>query len=184
MGNSFQEMTDGQLVQSVVCGDCAAFDEIVRRYCRPLTLFAIARTGSVHNAEDIVQETFLRAFQNINSFNGLYSLHNWLFTIAYRLIVSGYRKKKPQELSNDAVVQLSNDEPKSEEYEWLWQAARKLSHDAFTALWLRYKQDMTTNEIAQVMKKSKVMVRVLLHRSRKSLAERISNQTEMAEKTN
>jgi len=184
MGNHFQQMTNEELTEATADGKQAAFDEIVRRYCRGLTNFVACRTGTLEDAEDIVQETFLRAYQNIDTFEKLYSLKNWLFTIAYRLIVSGYRKKRPRQLSSEAVRQLSDGEAKSEDYEWVWQAVRKMGDEPFTVLWLYYKVDMTTSEIARVMNKSKVMVRVLLHRSRKRLAERISNQTETAEKTN
>jgi RNA polymerase sigma-70 factor (ECF subfamily) len=181
MENNFQQMTDTQLARSVDCGDLAAFDEIVRRYCRPLTLFAVGRTGSVHDAEDIIQETFLRAYQNMDSFNTLYSLKNWLFTIAYRLIVSDYRKKRPKLISDETVTQIPAKQPGLQENQWLWQAARQLGPQAFTALWLRYKQQMSTSEIAQVMNKTKIMVRVLLHRSRIRLAEQIADQKEIVE---
>jgi len=181
MGNLLLQMTDKELARAAACGDRVVFDEIVRRYCRPLTIFAAAKTGTVQDAEDIVQETFLRAFKNINSFNSVYSLKSWLFTIAYRLIVSNYRKRKPQRLSAEAADQLIAVEPDSQQSQWVWQTARELGTDAFTALWLRYKQEMNTSEIAAVMKKTKIMVRVLLHRSRKQLAKKIAAQPDIAE---
>lgn len=178
-------MSDVELARAAACGSDGrvAFDEIVQRYCRPLTKFAACKTGTIQDAEDIVQGTFLRAYQNINSYDSQYSLKNWLFTIAYRLIVSGYRKKKPQRLSDEAAVQLAADEPNSQENQWVWDAARAMGIEAFTALWLRYKQDMTTSEIAHVMKKTKIMVRVLLHRSRIRLAKQIVDQPETAEQS-
>jgi len=178
-------MTDKELASTAACGSDgrAAFDEIVRRYCRPLTMFVVSKTGTIQDAEDTVQETFLRAYRNIDSFDREYSLKNWLFTIAYRLIVSDYRKKRPQRLSDEAAAQLAADEPDSQENQWVWEAAREMGMEAFTALWLRYKQDMTTSEIAQVMKKTKIMVRVLLHRSRKRLAKQIADQPKFAEQS-
>jgi len=183
MGNKFQQMTDEQLTLAVGVGELAAFDEIVRRYCQPLTMFAAGRAGSVHNAEDIIQETFLRAFQNMDSFNTVYFLKNWLFTITYRLIVSEYRKKRPRRLSDKSAAQLADSQPGGEEHQWVWQVARGLKPEAFTVLWLRYKQEMTTSEIADVMKKTKIMVRVLLHRARKRLARRIADKPEIAEES-
>ncbi len=174
-------MCDQELARTAAGGDRAAFDEIVRRYCQPLTLFAAGKTATLQDAEDIVQETFLRAYKYIHSFNSKYSLKNWLFTIAYRLIVSGYRKKRPQQLSDKAAVQLAAAEPNPQENQWVWEAAREMGIEAFTALWLRYKQDMTISEIAQVMKKTKISFRVLLHRSRIRLAKKIAHQPEMTE---
>ncbi|MBN2374833.1 MAG: sigma-70 family RNA polymerase sigma factor [Sedimentisphaerales bacterium] len=181
MGNQLLQMTDKELARTAACGDRVVFDEIVRRYCQPLTVFAAAKTDTVQDAEDIVQETFLRALQNINSFNSLYSLKSWLFTIAYRLIVSNYRKRKPQRLSAETAAQLATDESGTQQSQWIWQTARELGTEAFTALWLRYKQEMNTSEIAAVMKKTKIMVRVLLHRSRKQLAKKIAEQPDIPE---
>lgn len=181
MINHLHMMTDKDLARNTAHGDRAVFDEIVRRYCRPLTLFAAGRTDSLQDAEDIVQETFLRAWQNSQNFNSDCSLKTWLFTIAYRLIVSAWRKKKPQRLSDKIAVQLTDEQPPVYEYQWLWDAARKLGPDAYTALWLRYKQEMSTEEIARVMNKSKITVRVLLHRSRNRLARKIADQPDIAE---
>jgi len=174
-------MCDEELARTAAGGGRAAFDEIVRRYCQPLTHFAAAKTKTLQDAEDIVQETFLRAYKYSHSFKSKYSLKNWLFTIAYRLIVSEYRKKRPQPLSNKAAVQLEAAEPNLQENQWVWEAAREMGAEAFTALWLRYKQDMTISEIAQVMKKTKISVRVMLHRNRLRLAKKIAHQPDMAE---
>ena len=181
MGNHLLQMTDKELARSAACGDRVVFDEIVRRYCRELTLFAAAKTANLQDAEDIVQETFLRAYQNINSFNSKYSLKNWLFTINYRLIVSNYRKRKPLQLSDETASQLTVHETNTKKNQWLWQTVRLLGPNAFTALWLRYKQNMNTAEIAEIMNKSKITVRVLLHRARKQLAKKIASQPDIAE---
>lgn len=173
--NAFSAQTDQAVARAAAAGDRAAFDEIVRRYMRPLLEFASART-SVQNAEDIVQETFLRAYQNITAYSERYTLKSWLFTIAWRQIISLYRKKQPDSLAQDPVSPpaASADSPDAE---WLWKAARTMGQDYYTVLWLRYQQQMSTDEIAQVMRKSKIGVRVLLHRARNRLKSRISQTT-------
>jgi len=103
MGNNHYQIRDVELVRTTLKGDRAAFDEIVQRYCRPLAKFAASRTATFQDAEDITQETFLRAYLNLSSYNTKYSLKNWLFTIAYRLIISAYRKKSPVRLSEHAA---------------------------------------------------------------------------------
>lgn len=178
-------MTDNELARAAA-GESdgrAAFAEIIRRFNQPLAAFAVSKTANVQDAEDIVQETFLRAYQKIASFNSDYALKNWLYTIAYRLIISAYRKKRPQSLSEKATEQLAAAQPPIQDHQWLWQAVRQMSSEAFTVLWLRYQEDMTTSEIAQVMKKSKIMIRVLLHRSRVRLAKKLVNQPEIVEQS-
>lgn len=168
---------DQELVRGAACGDPAAFEAIVRRYGRPLAEFAAGRTNTVQDAEDIVQETFLRAFVNLNAFDDRYSLKSWLFTIAYRLVVSGYRKKRLRLLDSDAFVSMADkktDAPPA--MDWLWEAAAEMGTDIHTVLWLRYKQELNIGDIATVMRKTKVGVRVLLHRARRRLAERIETR--------
>ena len=177
MNNSLCQRHDTELAHIAANGDRAAFDELVRRYCRPLAEFAASRTATFQDAEDITQETFLRAYLNLVSYNANYSLKNWLFTIAYRLIISGYRKKRPVRLSEQAAERIEAKKTKLEsENDQLWQAVRNMAIDDQTVLWLRYKQDMTTEEIANVTKKSKANVRVRLHRARIRLAELINKQ--------
>jgi RNA polymerase sigma-70 factor (ECF subfamily) len=177
MSNNFCQISDVELARATVNGGRAAFDEIVRRYCRPLAEFAASRTATFQDAEDITQETFLRAYLYLGSYNAKYSLKNWLFTIAYRLIVSGYRKKNPVRLSEQVAERIEAKNTTLEsEHDELWQAVQNLAADDRTVLWLRYKQDMTTEEIANVIKKSKISVRVRLHRARIRLAKLINKQ--------
>ena len=62
---------------------------------------------------------------------------------------------------------------REENYENIWKAAQTLQQYQYEALWLRYVEDMPVKEIARVLKKSRVHVRVLLHRARLNLIKRI-----------
>jgi RNA polymerase sigma-70 factor, ECF subfamily len=178
---NYSEMTDKELVSATASPGAAAyeraaaFEHIVKRHCGHLSRFVSSRGAGFDDAQDAVQETFLRAFQNIDKFDCDYSLKNWLFTIAYRIVIGNYRKKQPGRLSDEEAGNLTASENVEGDYGWIWQAARQLGDESFTALWLRYKQDMNTEEIAKVMNKSKTSVRVLLYRSRKKLGEKIEN---------
>ena len=105
MNNNFNRIKDEELARLAAEGDHGAFDEIVRRYCRPLAQFIMKRTGVFQDAEDVVQETFLRFYQNIRSFDSRYPLKNWLYTIAYRVSISAYRRKRPVMLSQETIQQ-------------------------------------------------------------------------------
>lgn len=179
MEQCVSRMTDECLIRAAVKGQDAAFDEVVRRYCKPLVGFAASRTAAFQDAEDIAQETFFRALQHLSSYDERYSFKSWLFTIAYRLIVSEYRKKRPERLSSQVAEGLEDKRgSKSTEHAWVWQAAGGLSEDDYSILWLRYKQDMTIPEMARVMGKSSLAVRVRLHRARKRLGELIDDSSE------
>lgn len=170
-----QKQRDEALARLAASGDRAAFNELVRRYCQPLAEFAAARLTTFQDAEDIVQETFLRAYMSINSFDPAYSLKNWLFTIAYRLVVSEYRKKRPARLSEQAAEALTEDSPAdSPQTRRLWEEVRNLKAGDCDILWLRYKQNMEIADIAAVMGKSASSIRVQLHRARRRLAKKMN----------
>lgn len=171
--------TDVEMVQRAASGERTAFEAIVKRYSRPLSEFAAVKTNTIQDAEDIVQETFLRAYLNLNAFDTRYSLKNWLFTIAYRLIISGYRKKQMRTVDNGTLLSVADTPEKTAaSMDWVWETAMEMGEPIHTILWLRYKQDMDISQIAAVMNKSKIGVRVLLHRARRRLAERIESLAE------
>lgn len=169
-----RDITDETLARLAAAGDRTAFDAIVRRHCRPLVQFVAGRMGSFQDAEDVVQETFLKVFQHIGSFDNHYAFKSWLFTIAYRLSVSAYRRKRPTVLDQETLGQFSDTSPQAASGEDdLWAVVRQMKPDDYTVLWLRYKQEMEMDQIAKVMKKTKTGVRVHLHRARNRLAEKI-----------
>lgn len=179
------QLSDESLARRAANGDRAAFEQIVLRHSRSLAEFAAARTHTVQDAEDIVQETFLRAFSHIKGFDRRFPLKPWLFTIAYRLIITGYRKKTPH-LADDQTLETCDDRSPRHDttMDWLWETAVQMGGDFHTVLWLYYKEQLTIAEIARVMKKNQLTVRVLLHRARRRLAKRLmdtaSGQAEAA----
>jgi RNA polymerase sigma-70 factor (ECF subfamily) len=175
MENTRSLQTDTTLARAAAQGEGGAFDEIMRRYMAPLAQYAAAKT-SVQDAEDIVQETFLRAYQNIAAFDDCYTLKSWLFTIASRLLISLYRKKRPGRLSDETDPPAVPPDSCAADAEWLWAAVQRMGPAYHTVLWLRYQQQMTTDEIAQAMGKSVIGVRVLLHRARNRLARTLESE--------
>lgn len=174
--------SDETLVRSARQGDRAAFELLLRRYAPPLMRFACARTRSPQDAEDIVQDTLLRAFENLASYNPAYPLKNWLFTIAYRCMVSAARRKRPSRLSEEAAANLPAAETDpTATGDWLWDHVGQMNPADHTVLWLRYQQDMSVEEIAKITQKTPIGVRVRLHRARGRLARTLSAAAESNE---
>ena len=65
-------------------GCAACFDELVRQFQSPLLHFLIRRLGSRQDAEDVLQETFLAAFRNLDRYQSTWRFSTWVFTIASR----------------------------------------------------------------------------------------------------
>ncbi|MCX5689052.1 MAG: sigma-70 family RNA polymerase sigma factor [Planctomycetota bacterium] len=156
----------------------AAFGELVVRFEGRLFNFLLRRVASRVEAEDLTQEAFVRAWERITSYDPTWRFSTWLFTIASRLAVSEHRRRRPTVVldSADQVGRCDADIGESEHAEQggsrLWALAKLvLREDQHTALWLRYAEDMTIGEIAKVMGKTQVGVRVALFRARQTLAE-------------
>lgn len=90
--------TDSQLVSEVKEGDRNSFAELVARYQIPLLRLAMRFTKDLGSAEDVVQEAFIKAYRNINTFEGRSSFKNWLYQIAMNTA-----RNKLREWSGDAV---------------------------------------------------------------------------------
>ncbi len=154
-----------------------SFAALVGLYGERLFLFLRHRTGNVEDAEDLVQDTFVRAYQNIESYNSSYRFSTWLFTIACRLAGSHCRRARRKHV-------VANPEPSTEgpaeaaertdARRSLWELAACLPEGQYQALWLRYVEDMTVRQIARVLRKSQVHVRVLLCRARMNLSKKLA----------
>ena len=82
-------------IKQVIKGDQNAFGEIVEIYKDKVFQLAFRMLGNRHEAEDIAQEAFIRAYINIESFNINLKFSTWLYRIATNLCIDRIRKKKP-----------------------------------------------------------------------------------------
>ncbi len=163
-------------------GSRPSFEELVSRYAPRLFYFLRAKSQSDQDIEDLVQETFLRAFQNIDRFNSRWKFSTWLYTLAVRLAISRYRSQKTKfsrpvpegpEGSYLGPPEIMIEKEEAQKHKNIWNLAVSLDPKQYEALWLRYAEDMPIKDIARAMKKSQPGVRVLLHRARLNLGEKI-----------
>jgi RNA polymerase sigma-70 factor (ECF subfamily) len=178
------ERTDEELAREARAGSRRSFDELARRYKRRLFVYLRPRLGSDEDAEDLVQETFLKLFRNIGSYDPAFKFSTWLYTSANRLAIDAFRKRS---LEKDKPVadrdfDIPDPAPAAGAGEGsgdsgLWDEARTLGGDRFRVLWLRYGEDLSVEEIAAVLGRTRLAVRVLLHRARTSLAGRLGPDT-------
>lgn len=169
------EKSDSQLVSESILGNQASFEVLVRRYTQPIYQFSFRRTGDAHLAEDCTQDTFFKAWKNLGKYNlESASFKTWLFIIARRTIIDALRKKTP--LSFSRLFGRSPDELAGESYEstiidesinatpegfivstedsaMISKYFRKLPEHYQTVLTLHYQEDLTFQEIGDIMKK-------------------------------
>lgn len=170
--------TDEELAREARAGSRSAFEELALRYKRRLFVYLRPRLGSDQDTEDMVQETFLKLYRNIDRYDPAYRFSTWLYTAATRLAISSYRKKKiaavplpPEEAGG--VADPAAGPPAGMEASGLWDSARTLAESQFRVLWLRYGEDLEVAEIARALGKSRVAISLLLHRARTNLMKRM-----------
>ena len=86
---------DSEIVRRVQAGDVAAFDELILKYRQRLYAVVYNLTSNREDASDLVQDSFIKAFQSINRFGGQSSFFTWLYRIAINSTLSHLRKKYP-----------------------------------------------------------------------------------------
>lgn len=89
---------DTSYLASARMGDNEAFNALIEPHRKPLLVHCYRMSGSLDDAEDLVQETFIRAWDKLNSYQEQGSFRNWLYVIATRLWLDEYRKRKKQVL--------------------------------------------------------------------------------------
>jgi RNA polymerase sigma-70 factor (ECF subfamily) len=100
--------SDQEIMTRVANGDGAAFGTLVERYEDRLYNTIFRLVGSAEDARDLLQDTFVKAYENLDGFRGGSSLYTWLFRIAVNTSLSFRRKRKP---IHATASQTSEDDP-------------------------------------------------------------------------
>lgn len=102
--------TDEQLVERAIAGDTDAFGEVVRRWERKIYALAYGFTGSVEDARDAAQETFVAAFRNLQNFRGEAKVSSWLHRIAVNQCITRQRRARVRaETAIEEAVETSGE---------------------------------------------------------------------------
>ena len=167
--------SDEELACRARRGCAGSFEQLVRRYQTPLLHF-LRHRGAGSDADDLLQETFLRALANLDRYRERWRFATWLFTIARRVSINHHRRPRRAK-DGDALDWIVSGEPgpaqiaaEKEDRRTLWgMAARILSEEEMTVVWLYYVEDMPAREIASVLGRTWVGVKTLLFRARRRL---------------
>ena len=156
-------------------GCMESFEQLVARLEGRLYAFLYRKTSNHHLTQDLLQSTFVSAYRKLHRYNPQYAFTTWIYTIASRLAINHFRRKRLLESEHaDGVTDTtpSSELIASEKAESVWSRARALlTGNQFAALWHFYGEDRNLAETADVMNKSVGSVKVLLHRARRKLAE-------------
>ena len=159
------EMDDKKIIENFLAGDEQAFSVLVKKYLDNLYNFVMIFMGERMAAEDVVQETFVKAWKNMKSFDKSKNFKTWLFTIGKNTAMDFLKKKKAMPFSffenDEGISPFENivDEnelidqvlAEDEDGEKLWKALKKIKDKYRLILELCYREDMTLAEISEVL---------------------------------
>jgi RNA polymerase sigma-70 factor (ECF subfamily) len=181
------------LVAQAKAGDQAAFSELVNRYERKIYRLAKNITRNDEDAEDVLQDTFLKAYTHLDNFKGDSKFYTWIVRIGVNEALMRLRKRKsdrsvpldePVELGEETVtreiaVWEDNPEQQYSQEEWrriLDEAVESLKPDFRTVFVLRDIEELSTEETAETLGISVPAVKSRLLRARLALRERLTRQ--------
>ena len=177
---------DEMLVARTQKGDAAAFDVLVGRYKERLYATVYHMTSNHEDANDLVQDTFIKAFKSIESFRGRSSFYTWVYRIAVNRTINFLKRRKNRnqyslddlessiQTDPDLVEMMSHVTPRREAgltelQERLNEALQKLSESHRAVVTMHDIQGMTHADIAKVLKCSEGTVRSRLFYARQQL---------------
>ncbi|MGA6957098.1 MAG: sigma-70 family RNA polymerase sigma factor, partial [Candidatus Acidiferrales bacterium] len=109
---------EGSLVAAAKAGEISAFETLVGRYERKIFRLAQNITQSKEDAEDVMQEAFLKSFQHLAEFQGNSRFYTWLVRIAVNQALMKLRKRRPNEFSLDQEIETGDDLMPREVEDW------------------------------------------------------------------
>jgi len=162
-------------------GDGDALRELIDGHKDRLFAFVLRTVRNHHDAEEVCQDAFLKAFRNLDTFDSNFRFSTWLFTIGYRLCLNLIRRRKDLcgdvDLSTTSETSPSgeDDAVQSEEARRLrnvvWEAVDRLSVPQRATVVLFYRQEMSCADIGEVLGVPVATVKSHLHRARARLKE-------------
>ncbi|MDF9838804.1 MULTISPECIES: RNA polymerase sigma factor [unclassified Breznakia] len=152
---------ENETVKRLMEGDQKAFEKIYAHYESTIYYFAVSYLKNSADAEEVVQETFIKVYTKIHTLNNFSAFHSWLFSVAYRQIIEILRKNSrtlKQTYSDDGIIDtLENKENsatlfnRNEIWNTIATEFAKMPTNYEQIAKLKYFDDLSVKEIAEVM---------------------------------
>ena len=175
---SKMKMIENSLIRQILSGSTERYAELVRLHQNSVFAMIVRIVGNAEEAEELTQDVFLKAYENLSRFNQKSSLSTWLFRIAYNTAISFTRKRRYDTIQIDERRIASITDEELEQYERdsqeadverLMKAIEQLTSDERALITMFYYKDLSIAECGQITSQSEVNVKVKLHRIRKKL---------------
>ena len=178
--------SDAALVQAAQAGDVRAFGELYERYRQPLYRYCLARTDSVHEAEDLVSEVFLKAMESLARYRdqGLPFIA-YLYRVARNAAIDRSRRDKGASLFEMTVeprsaIDLEGDAMRSFEMDAVLGALRKIKPEYREVILLRFIEGYSAADVATLLQKAEKAVWNLQQRGLERLRNELRRSGQLA----
>lgn len=157
------EKTDFELIEAFRNGDVSGFNELVRRYQEKIYWNARRIIGRHEDADDVVQDVFVKVYKGLKDFRGESNLYTWLYRITINVSINALRKKRlkdfiPYDHIMEEVFQSNSktdDSLEQQEYQTILERAiERLPAKQKVVFNMRYHDEMPYEEIAKILRKS------------------------------
>lgn len=190
---SSSSLEDDKFVKRAIEGDQDAYKELMDKYQKPLYFHVLKMVRNHEQVEDLVQEAFMKAFRNLNSYNTNYAFSTWLYRITTNHTIDYLRKKKLKTTSiNDPVktkdgemeIQISDDAETDREI--IRKERKTIIHNAINDLPKKYRrviemrhlQELSYQEIADQLDLPLGTVKAHIFRAREMLYKELKDKRE------
>lgn len=172
------ENDETHIIHRILEGETSLYEHLLDKYSQQTFLLILRIVENQEDAEELTQDTFLKAFKHLSSFKATSSFSTWIYRIAYNTAVSAVRKRKQavvlmdeQVLANVSDEQVDNtlDDESEEQIEKLQRSIKRLDADERALLTLFYEEEKPVSEVADILGMTEGNVKVKLHRIRKKL---------------
>lgn len=184
MNDAFEQ----QLVERARQGDRNAFQQIVESHKEQVFQLALGMTRNHHDAEDMVQEVFLKAYRSLQRFRGQAKLSSWLYRITFNTCHDARRRQRPEEsrslaeAGEAATLQLAEESPMADPHRR--SESQQIGHRVRSALGqlttaersvfvLRHYNQLSTREAAEALDRAEGTVKNLLFRALRKLRDEL-----------
>ena len=170
---------DQLIINKVLKGNTNAFSELINTYKDLVFSLAVKITKNREEAEEISQDTFVKAYKNLSKFKGDSKFSTWLYRITYHTCLDALKKNKKHtnsfELNEITLNQIQTTDnalqtlERKERAKIMDRCLLQLPEEERSSLWLFYYKELSLREIIEVTSLSEANIKVKLHRGRKKL---------------
>ena len=170
---------DQLYIAKVINGDTNSFAYLVDSYKDMVFSLAYKMTKNKEESEEVSQDTFIKAYKNLNKFKGESKFSTWLYRIAYHTSLDQIKKNKNNnatfEIHEVTLNQIQSEDgilqgiERKERAKIMDECLLRLPEEERSILWMFYYDELSLKEIVEVTSLSEANVKVKLHRARKRL---------------